>query len=116
MIQGIVDYEPSAMAKTPSKPTLPPLPKAPAAPVIPSPEVVAAIEAVPVTVVEPLVELTPRSESAEVAHIKTRYGFPVYVPTQRKLLAPNEICPLIVDSWVRNQLTQERGALVRVEN
>lgn len=104
------------MAKTPSKQTLPPLPKAP---VIPEPEVVAAVEAVPVVMVEPTpaptVELTPRSEAAEVAHVQTRYGFPVYVPTQRKLLAPNEVCPLIVDSWVRNQLTQERGALVRVE-
>jgi hypothetical protein len=113
MIQGIVDHEPSAMAKTASKPTLPPLPKAPAAPVL-EPVAIEAAPAPPV-IAEPLVELTPRSESAEVAHIKTRYGFPVYVPTQRKLLAPNEICPLIVDSWVRNQLTQERGALVRVE-
>jgi hypothetical protein len=36
------------------------------------------------------------------------------VPTQKKLLAPNETCPLILDAWVKNQLEQERGALVRV--
>jgi hypothetical protein len=50
----------------------------------------------------------------EIVQAQTRYGFPVYVPTQKKLLAPNEIAPLILDAWVKNQLEQERGALVRV--
>ena len=53
-------------------------------------------------------------QTAEVVQARTRYGFPVYVPTQKKLLAPAETYPLILDSWVRNQLEQERGALVRV--
>lgn len=54
------------------------------------------------------------AQTAEVVQARTRYGFPVYVPTQKKLLAPAETYPLILDSWVRNQLEQERGALVRV--
>lgn len=56
--------------------------------------------------------LTP--QTSEIVQARTRYGFPVYVPTQKKLLAPAETYPLILDSWVRNQLEQERGALVRV--
>ena len=53
-------------------------------------------------------------QTSEIVQARTRYGFPVYVPTQKKLLAPAETYPLILDSWVRNQLEQERGALVKV--
>lgn len=101
------------MAKAPTKsvaqPTPPPLPK-----IEPLPEVPAIA---PVLVVEaaPALEAFEPPQTAEVIQASTRYGFPVYVPTQKKLIAPNDIVPLILDSWVRNQLEQERGALVRAK-
>lgn len=111
------------MAKTPSKlhPIQPPA--APAAPA-PVPDVgplhtavepaLAEVQAA-VTAIEAAVETAEPVQTAEVVQAQTRYGFPVYVPTQKKLLAPNEVYPLILDAWVRNQLEQERGALVRAK-
>jgi hypothetical protein len=94
------------MAKTPTKIPLQPIPEVEQAVSPPAPTAASA----PLSLVEP----APPAQTAEVIQAKTRYGFPVYVPTQKKLLAPAEIYPLILDAWVKNQLEQERGALVRV--
>jgi hypothetical protein len=53
--------------------------------------------------------------NAPIARVRTRYQFPVYIASQRKTLVPDEICPVIVDAWVRNQLAMERGSLVEVD-
>jgi hypothetical protein len=53
--------------------------------------------------------------NAPIARVRTRYRFPVYIASQRKTLIPDEICPVIVDAWVRNQLSMERGSLVEVD-
>jgi hypothetical protein len=53
--------------------------------------------------------------SAPIARVRTRYRFPVYIASQRKTIIPDEICPVIVDAWVRNQLSMERGSLVEVD-
>jgi hypothetical protein len=94
------------MAKAPTKSVAQPTPL-PLADLEPTPAVPASSDAVQAQPAAP--------QTAEIVQARTRYGFPVYVPTQKKLLAPAEIYPLILDSWVRNQLEQERGALVRVK-
>ena len=53
--------------------------------------------------------------NAPIAQVRTRYRFPVYIASQRKTVIPDEICPVIVDAWVRNQLSMERGSLVEVD-
>lgn len=50
---------------------------------------------------------------AEIAQVTTRYGHPVYVASQRKTVYPGEVCPIIVDGWVKHHLGNPRGALVR---
>jgi hypothetical protein len=46
--------------------------------------------------------------------VEVRHGLPVYVASQRKLLYPNHVYPVIVDHWVDAQLRLPNGALRRV--
>jgi hypothetical protein len=39
---------------------------------------------------------------------------PVYIASQRKLIYPNHVYPVIVDRWVEQQLRLPNGALRRV--
>lgn len=75
---------------------------------------------------EPQAEATPAPSSvqtaevdnavqtAEVATVKVRHGMPVYIASQSKLLLPNNTYPVIVDRWVRHQLSLRNGAVVKV--
>lgn len=53
------------------------------------------------------------AEVAEVAQVTTRYAHPVYVASQHKLIRPGEVCPIIVDGWVRHQLSHWQGSLIK---
>ncbi len=53
-------------------------------------------------------------QTAEVATVKVRHGMPVYIASQSKLLLPNNTYPVIVDRWVRHQLSLRNGAVVKV--
>jgi hypothetical protein len=98
----------AAARPTPAIRPIEPAPKAaPPAPVLIEPELAAPPPPAPPQPIE-----SP-TQTAEVVEVQTRYGFPVYVPTQKKQIAPADVVPLILDSWVRNQLEQPNGALVR---
>lgn len=56
----------------------------------------------------------PTKQTAEIAQVEVRHGLPVYVASQRKLLYPNHVYPVIVDHWVDAQLRLPNGALRRV--
>ena len=56
---------------------------------------------------------TSVAQTAEVAQVTTRYTHPVYIASQHKLVHPGEICPVIVDGWVRHQLDHQQGSLIR---
>ena len=43
-----------------------------------------------------------------------RHSLPVYIASQNKLLLPNHTYPVIVDLWVRHQLSLRNGAVVKV--
>lgn len=64
-------------------------------------------------VTPPPTPVEPEIVRAEVAQVTTRYGHPVYVASQRKTVYPGEVCPIIVDGWVKHHLGNPRGALVR---
>ena len=53
------------------------------------------------------------TQTVEQGLVQTRHGFPVYVPTQMKTLAPRTPTPLVLDAWVRNQI--ESGGLMLVD-
>lgn len=53
------------------------------------------------------------AQTAEIAQVTTRYTHPVYIASQHKLVHPGEICPVIVDGWVRHQLEHQQGSLIR---
>ncbi len=55
----------------------------------------------------------PEPQVAEIAQVTTRYTHPVYIASQHKLVHPGEICPVIVDGWVRHQLEHQQGSLIR---
>lgn len=55
----------------------------------------------------------PEPQVAEIAQVTTRYTHPVYIASQHKLVHPGEICPVIVDGWVRHQLDHQQGSLIR---
>lgn len=55
----------------------------------------------------------PAPQVAEVAQVTTRYAHPVYVASQHKLIRPGEVCPIIVDDWVRHQLGHWQGSLIK---
>ena len=57
--------------------------------------------------------VTPDIQVAEIAQVSTRYTHPVYIASQHKLVHPGEICPVIVDGWVRHQLEHQQGSLIR---
>lgn len=57
--------------------------------------------------------VTPEPQVAEIAQVTTRYTHPVYIASQHKLVHPGEICPVIVDGWVRHQLDHQQGSLIR---
>ncbi len=59
------------------------------------------------------VPVAPDPQVAEIAQVTTRYTHPVYIASQHKLVHPGEICPVIVDSWVRHQLDHQQGSLIR---
>ena len=87
-------------------------PKAPAAPTLSEsnqglrPQEVQAPAPAPAPV-------APEPQVAEVAQVTTRYTHPVYIASQHKLVHPGEICPVIVDGWVRHQLEHQQGSLIR---
>ena len=87
-------------------------PKAPVAPTLsePShglrPQEVKAPDPAPAPV-------NPEPQVAEIAQVTTRYTHPVYIASQHKLVHPGEICPVIVDGWVRHQLDHQQGSLIR---
>ena len=56
---------------------------------------------------------TSVAQTAEVAQVTTRYTHPVYIASQHKLVHPGEICPVIVDGWVRHQLEHQQGSLIK---
>ncbi len=56
----------------------------------------------------------PPKQTAEVAQVEVRHGMPVYIASQRKLIYPNHVYPVIVDRWVEQQLRLPNGALRRV--
>ena len=56
---------------------------------------------------------SPVAQTAEIAQVTTRYTHPVYIASQHKLVHPGEICPVIVDGWVRHQLEHQQGSLIR---
>jgi hypothetical protein len=70
------------------------------------------IAAEPAPIPEP--EPEPKPTVAEVATVKTRYSMPVFIPTQKKVLAPGILYPVIVDNWVKRQLSLPAGAVVKV--
>lgn len=55
----------------------------------------------------------PEPQVAEIAQVTTRYTHPVYIASQHKLVHPGEICPVIVDGWVRHQLEHQQGSLIK---
>ena len=55
----------------------------------------------------------PEPQVGEIAQVTTRYTHPVYIASQHKLVHPGEICPVIVDGWVRHQLDHQQGSLIR---
>lgn len=57
--------------------------------------------------------VSPTPPVAEIAQVTTRYNHPVYVASQKKTVYPGEVCPIIVDGWVRHHLGNPRGALVK---
>lgn len=77
---------------------------------VPTPPAHAAEETSTPTIQPPM-----ERPNAPIARVRTRYRFPVYIASQRKTLVPDEICPVIVDAWVRNQLSMERGSLVEAD-
>ena len=58
--------------------------------------------------------VTPEPQVAEIAQVTTRYTHPVYIASQHKLVHPGEVCPVIVDGWVRHQLEHQQGSLIRL--
>jgi hypothetical protein len=56
----------------------------------------------------------PKPAVAEVANVRTRYAMPVFLASQKKVLAPGTVYPVIVDNWVRRQLSLPAGAIVKV--
>lgn len=62
----------------------------------------------------PVAQPAPAVQTAEVAVVKVRHGLPVYIASQSKLLLPNHTYPVIVDRWVRHQLSLRNGAVVKV--
>ncbi len=52
-------------------------------------------------------------QTSEIAQVTTRYTHPVYIASQHKLVHPGEICPVIVDGWVKHQLEHQQGSLIR---
>lgn len=79
------------------------------------------LAAAPVTPAEPAVMAPPpppaepaKPEKAEVANVRTRYAMPVFLASQKKVLAPGTVYPVIVDNWVRRQLSLPAGAIVKV--
>ena len=83
-------------------------PKAPVAPTLSGlrPQEVEAPDPAPAPV-------TPEPQVAEIAQVTTRYTHPVYIASQHKLVHPGEICPVIVDGWVKHQLEHQQGSLIR---
>ena len=67
----------------------------------------------PTQEVEAPAPVAPEPQTAEVAQVTTRYTHPVYIASQHKLVHPGEICPVIVDGWVRHQLEHQQGSLIR---
>ena len=59
------------------------------------------------------VPVSPEPQVAEIAQVTTRYTHPVYIASQHKLVHPGEICPVIVDGWVRHQLEHQQGSLIK---
>jgi len=55
---------------------------------------------------------TKKSPGSSLRHVRTRFSFPVYVPTQQKVVRPGTICPIVIDDWVQNQLSFEYGSLI----
>ncbi len=53
------------------------------------------------------------AQTAEIAQVTTRYTHPVYIASQHKLVHPGEICPVIVDGWVRHQVEHQQGSLIK---
>ena len=111
-------FAPPAPAGNASVPPPPPPPSGPAgtgtvqaAPVtsqlVPAP---AASQPAPAPVAQP----APAVQTAEVAVVKVRHGLPVYIASQSKLLLPNHTYPVIVDRWVRHQLSLRNGVVVKV--
>lgn len=80
--------KPKLQAKAPAAPAMPLSPSAVIAP--PEPE--------------PAVEPGPAIQTVEQGTVQTKYGFPLYVPTQMKTLAPRTPTPLVLDAWVKNQI------------
>ena len=79
------------------------------------------LAAAPVTPAEPAAMAPPpppaepaKPEKAEVANVRTRYAMPVFLASQKKVLAPGTVYPVIVDNWVRRQLSLPAGAIVKV--
>ena len=90
-------------------PRRPRTPKAPPAPEISHglrPQEVKAPDPAPAPV-------TSEPQVAEIAQVTTRYTHPVYIASQHKLVHPGEICPVIVDGWVKHQLEHQQGSLIR---
>ena len=83
-------------------------PRTPKAP--PAPQVSAFRPEEPVI---PVVAAPEPPQVAEVAQVTTRYTHPVYIASQHKLVHPGEVCPVIVDGWVRHQLEHQQGSLIR---
>lgn len=90
-------------------PVSPFLAAAPAEPVAPIAPVKPAVMAPPPPSAEPA-----KPEKAEVANVRTRYAMPVFLASQKKVLAPGTVYPVIVDNWVRRQLSLPAGAIVKV--
>ena len=67
----------------------------------------------PVTALQEALAPPDPPQTAEIAQVTTRYTHPVYIASQHKLVHPGEVCPVIVDGWVRHQLEHQQGSLIR---
>ena len=98
-------------AKAPPAPAMPSLSTAPVVDVVLEEPVVTpthpALDPVEVVLQDTPPAPEPVKSSTKVVEqgtVQTKHGFPLYVPTQHKTLAPRTPTPLVLDAWVKNQI------------